>query len=80
MSPAALEKEDHQRDAAFAKVLHGKTAESKGGLSSILAKDKNAQKAAVDEYFQHWDNKPAGEETEETREARRNQYATLTRQ
>jgi sterol 24-C-methyltransferase len=80
MAPAALEKEDHGRDAAFAKVLHGKSAQAQGGFSSMLKKDKTAQTAAVDEYFQHWDNKPAGEETEETRAARRLQYATLTRQ
>ena len=80
MSPAALEKEDHTRDAEFNKVLHGKSAASKGGITSMLSKDRDAQKAAVDEYFQHWDHKPAGEETEETRAARRAQYATLTRQ
>jgi hypothetical protein len=33
----------------------------------MLQKDKGAQQAAVDEYFKHWDNKAAGDETEETR-------------
>jgi sterol 24-C-methyltransferase len=80
MSPVTLEKEDHSRDAQFNKALHGKSAEAKGGISSMLSKDRAAQKAAVDEYFQHWDQKPAAEETEETRAARREQYATLTRQ
>ena len=80
MAPSALEKEDHVRDAQFNKALHGKSAQAKGGISSMLSKDNSAQKAAVDEYFQHWDKKPASEETEETRAARREQYATLTRQ
>ncbi|KAL8694203.1 MAG: hypothetical protein Q9218_001090 [Villophora microphyllina] len=79
MAPIALENEDHVRDAAFNKVLHGKSAEEKAGLRAMLKKDPAAQKAAIDEYFKHWDNKAAGEETAETREARRAEYATLTR-
>ena len=47
---------------------------------SMMGKDPVAQKAAVDEYFKHWDNKDAGTETQETREARKAEYATLTRQ
>ncbi len=46
----------------------------------MLSKDKAAKQAAVDEYFKHWDNKDAATETEETRKARRDEYATLTRQ
>jgi sterol 24-C-methyltransferase len=80
MPPVAVEKEDHTRDAQFNKVLHGKSATAEGGISAMMSKDHAAQKAAVDEYFQHWDKKPAGEETEEIRAARREQYATLTRQ
>jgi sterol 24-C-methyltransferase len=80
MAPAALEQEDHSRDAAFNKALHGKSAQAKGGISSMLSKDTAAQKAAVEEYFKHWDDKPAEVETEATREERRSQYATLTRQ
>jgi sterol 24-C-methyltransferase len=80
MSPIALEKEDHTRDKQFAAALHGKSAQGTEGLSAILNKDKSAQKAAVDEYFKHWDNKPAETETESTREQRRTEYATLTKQ
>jgi sterol 24-C-methyltransferase len=83
MVPAAespLEKEDHARDAAFNKVLHGQSAEKRGGLMAMLKKDAVSQKAAVDEYFKHWDNKSADIETEEVRKARRDEYATLTRQ
>lgn len=68
MAPIALETEDHSRDAAFNKVLHGKSAESKGGFRSMISKDHDAQKAASEEYFKHWDNKSAGTETKEIRE------------
>ena len=96
MAPIALENEDHGRDAAFNKVLHGKSAEERGGIRSMLKKDPAAQKAAIEEYFKHWDNKAASTETEEIREvcrypfsilpmlilsqSRKAEYATLTRQ
>ena len=67
MAPIALEAEDHQRDAAFNKAMHGKSAEEKAGFMSILKKDPNAQKLAVEEYFKHWDEKSAVTETDETR-------------
>jgi len=103
MAPISLETEDHSRDASFNKAMHGRSAEAKAGLRAMLKKDPDAQKAAVDEYFKHWDNKSAGTETQETREvgltclgsplfgrfqdaencssqARKAEYATLTRQ
>ncbi|EED14264.1 sterol 24-c-methyltransferase, putative [Talaromyces stipitatus ATCC 10500] len=79
MAPAKLEKEDHKRDAEFAKAMHGKSAQNAGGFAAMRAKDTKAQQVAVDEYFKHWDNKTAAEETEATRESRRAEYATLTR-
>lgn len=83
MAPAAvspLETEDHARDAAFNKILHGTSAEKQGGIKAMLKKDATSQKAAVEAYFKHWDNKPARSETEEDRKARRAEYATLTKQ
>lgn len=68
MPPIALEREDHQRDAAFNKALHGSSSKARGGLAAMRNKDAKAQKAAVDEYFKHWDEKPSGEETDEIRE------------
>ncbi|KAL9032421.1 MAG: hypothetical protein Q9214_007977, partial [Letrouitia sp. 1 TL-2023] len=68
MAPIALEGEDHTRDAAFNKILHGKSAEQKAGFRAMLKKDPVAQKAAIDEYFKHWDNKLASNETAEERE------------
>ncbi|KKZ64773.1 sterol 24-C-methyltransferase [[Emmonsia] crescens] len=79
MAASSLEVEDHKRDAAFNKALHGSSAKKRGGLAAMRAKDPKAQKAAVDEYFKHWDKKSSADETEEIREARRAEYATLTR-
>lgn len=70
MAPVALEQENHARDAEFNRVLHGKSAEAQGGFAAMRNKDAAAQKAAVDEYFKHWDNKSAEEETEEIRAVR----------
>jgi sterol 24-C-methyltransferase len=67
MAPASLEQENHVRDAEFNRAMHGKSAQSRGGFAALRGKDSAAQKAAVDEYFKHWDNKSAEDETEETR-------------
>lgn len=81
MAPHAtgLEVEDHNRDASFYQAMHGKSATSTAGFRTMFAKDKTAHKVALDEYFSHWDEKAAADETPETRAARRQQYATLTR-
>ncbi len=68
MAPSKLEKEDHARDAAFNKAMHKDSAAAAGGFSAMLKKDKAAQKAAVDEYFKHWDEKAAATETDADRE------------
>jgi len=70
MAPAVLEQEDHSRDAAFKKAMHKDSAASKGGFSAMMGKDKAAQKASLDEYFKHWDNKSAKDETLADREVR----------
>ncbi|KAB8338800.1 hypothetical protein FH972_021745 [Carpinus fangiana] len=75
----ALEKEDRERDAAFNKLMHGKSAKERAGILSMMNKDTAAHNASYDEYFKHWNNKTAAEETPEIREARRAEYATLTR-
>ena len=68
MAPAALETEDHIRDAAFNKAMHGKSANERSSFMAMLRKDPKAQKAAVDEYFKYWDNKDASVETQEIRD------------
>lgn len=79
MAPSKLETEDHSRDAAFNKAMHKNSSSAKGGLTALMQKDTVAQKAAVDEYFKHWDNKSAKDETKEDRDSRTAEYATLTR-
>jgi sterol 24-C-methyltransferase len=68
MAPAKLEAEDHSRDAAFNKAMHKDSSNAEGGFRAMMKKDKSAQKAAVDEYFKHWDNKAAKDETDADRE------------
>ena len=48
--------------------MHQDSAQATGGFAAMMKKDKAAQKAAVDEYFKHWDNKAAKDETPEIRE------------
>lgn len=79
MAPHSLEKEDKERDAAFNKAMHGQSAQANGGIASMFNKDHKAHAAAVEEYFKHWDEKSAADETPEVRAARRAEYATLTR-
>ncbi|KAJ5257145.1 ERGosterol biosynthesis methyltransferase [Penicillium angulare] len=79
MSTVALEPQDRKRDAEFKQALHGKTGQNSNSFMNIIHKNKDAQKLAVDEYFKHWDNQAAADETSDTREARRKEYATLTR-
>lgn len=78
-----LEREDHSRDAAFNKAMHGNSAQARGGFAAMFAKGADAKQAAVDEYFKHWDNKEASDETPEERavswhEALLGQSARLT--
>ncbi|TPX14786.1 uncharacterized protein E0L32_005181 [Thyridium curvatum] len=68
------------KDMTFEQIMHKKTAEGKVGFTAMLGKDKEAQKAASADYFRHWDNKAAKDETKETRDARKEEYASITRQ
>ena len=74
MAPSALEVEDHTRDSAFNKAMHGDSSNAKGGFQAMLGKDKQAQKAALEEYFKHWDNKAAKTETDADREVSQRPY------
>ncbi|KAK7737346.1 Delta(24)-sterol C-methyltransferase [Cytospora paraplurivora] len=77
--PIQLEKEDKERDAAFNKAMHGKTAAQANSVATILFKDSEAKQAAIDAYFKHFDGKKAENETDADRKARQDEYATLTR-
>ncbi|KAM3452837.1 hypothetical protein MY3296_004253 [Beauveria thailandica] len=80
MSSQALLRVDEARNAAFDKALHGDSSQGQGGIRAMLSKNKTARAAAVDEYFQHWDNKTAEDETSAVRQARTDDYASITRQ
>ncbi|KAK9480238.1 S-adenosyl-L-methionine-dependent methyltransferase [Lipomyces japonicus] len=73
------EKVDRVRDAKFKEALHGKDATKKQGFFAAVSKNADAQKAAVDEYFKHWDNKKPSNETEDDKKQRLEEYASLTR-
>ena len=62
-----LEREDKERDAAFNKAMHGKTAAQANSVATILFKNPEAKQAALDAYFKHFDNKRAENETEADR-------------
>lgn len=68
------------RKNAFDHALHKGTGTAQGGIRSMMGKNNAAHAAAVDEYFQHWDGKKAEDETDEIRQARTADYASLTRQ
>ena len=68
MAQTKLEAEDHVRDAAFNKAMHKDSAGAQAGFTAMLKKDKAAQKAAIDEYFKHLDQKAAATETAADRE------------
>ncbi|OAR05907.1 hypothetical protein LLEC1_07021 [Akanthomyces lecanii] len=80
MTSQALLRVDDARNSAFDKALHGESGKGQGGIRAMMSKDKTAQAAAVDEYFQHWDNKTAEDETSAVRQSRTDDYASITRQ
>ncbi len=71
---------EQARNSAFDTVLHRSSMKSQGGIRAMMKRDSTANSLAMDEYFQHWDDKKAEEETETTRQARVDEYASLTRQ
>lgn len=76
----ALLPANQAKNMAFDRVLHKNSSNSQGGLRAMVNKDNEAHKAAVVEYFRHWDDKKAEDETEAVRQARVDDYASLTRQ
>lgn len=80
MSSQTLLRADEARNSAFDKALHGDSSQGQGGIRAMMSKDKTARAAAVDEYFQHWDNKSAEDETSAVRQSRTDDYASITRQ
>lgn len=50
-----LEAQNHPRDAAFAKSLHGLDAEQRAGLRAMLTKDTSTMIIVINDYFKHWE-------------------------
>ncbi|KAL3961348.1 hypothetical protein ACCO45_002871 [Purpureocillium lilacinum] len=80
MMSQALLPADQAKNSAFDGILHRNSNKSQGGFRAMMNKDNSAHVAAVEEYFQHWDDKAAENETEAVRQARTDDYASLTRQ
>ncbi|KAF7559942.1 hypothetical protein G7046_g4210 [Stylonectria norvegica] len=80
MSKTDLISYEEAKNSAFDNVLHRESKNSQAGIRAMMNKDSTAHAAAVDEYFQHWDNKKAEDEVESTRADRTANYASLTRQ
>lgn len=78
MAAVKLAPKDFKADADFAKALHG-TDTSKAGYTALLTKSKDAQEAAVEGYFKHWDNKNSETQTVEDQKARLEDYSDLTK-
>lgn len=71
---------DEAKNHAFDTVLHRQSSKSTGGIKSMVGKNSAAYNAASKEYFHHWDEKKAEDETEADRKDRADDYASLTRQ
>ena len=75
--PSVAPTESQIRDKEFSQALHGKKATDSAGYLAILKKDSAAQQQASNSYFQFWDNKAPGTETEQDLAARSENYTTL---
>ncbi|KAH9903604.1 S-adenosyl-L-methionine-dependent methyltransferase [Xylariomycetidae sp. FL2044] len=71
---------ENARNSAFDHALHRDSGTTKGGLRAMMSKDHAARDAAMGEYFRHWDDKKAEDETDVIRQTRTEDYASLTRQ
>ncbi|KAL1631264.1 Delta(24)-sterol C-methyltransferase [Diplodia seriata] len=77
MAPGATLPEDAQRDAAFQKAMHGKSAEARHAFLSMLNKDDSAHRLVTDSYVQRWSNDSKYASADEAREARKAEYMGL---
>jgi len=63
----------------FDETLHRGYAKSRGALRAWLRKDRAAHSVAASEYLEHWDDEDTENETDDSRRARNQNYADLTR-
>ncbi|QPG74814.1 Delta(24)-sterol C-methyltransferase [Brettanomyces nanus] len=76
MSSVKLAPKEFKKDKDFAHALHGKTATESTGLGALAHKNKEAEQAALDGYFKHWD----GKTDKDSEQSRLDDYSSLTKQ
>lgn len=74
MPPVALLQEDADRDNAFAKSMHGRSAHQPNAFLSMMKKDGQSHRMVTDDYLSHWE---AGRNGQEGREGRKAKYMSL---
>jgi sterol 24-C-methyltransferase len=80
METGAILSYEEAKTRAFESLLHRQSSKTESPVSAILQKDSNFHEAASKNYFKYWDNRTAEDETDSIRQARVQNYATMTRQ
>lgn len=74
----ALPQENVDRDASFAKLMHGKSAKQRNAFMSMLNKDGGSHRLVTDDYLKHWEaDSKSGDKTHEARDGRKEKYMPL---
>jgi sterol 24-C-methyltransferase len=77
--PIATTNENYAKDLAFSKKLHGEeVVDSTGLFGKIVSKDRDAHEAVVKSYTSFWKTEDPQAETEDDKNARSSEAATLT--
>lgn len=77
MPSAALPQEHVERDAAFVKIMHGKSAQKGNAFMSMISKDNQAHRMVTDEYVRRWEENDRAGNDGEAREKRKEDYMPL---
>lgn len=78
MARGPVAQEQQIQDAAFVKIMHGKSAEQRNAFMSMLSKDHESHRLTTDNYLNFWQKDGKDQEnTEENREARKTKYVSL---
>lgn len=78
MASVRLTQEEIDRETAFSKAMHGKSAEQRNTFLSMMKKDSQTHRMITDDYLNHWTaNGKEIDDTEEARDKRREQYMSV---
>lgn len=78
MPGTVSQSEEVRRDAAFVKLMHGKSAEQRNAFMSMLRKDAESHRLITDDYIKHWEESDGlAKDSEEAREGRKGEYMSL---